>query len=434
MPKELNPKLGELRTQYEDETASSSSAAAVSSSGASSSSSANQALLSELEDPYATRASHSEEPTSPQTTGLADSDSSSDAMLDEIIEASQVLQKQLEELKQEYEELQREHELLKDNYNKQQIQNQVTTQTLKAKYQKALQQLNQENADLRKNLRENNKLCSASLGELEALKKTHAQEIEQLQKEKDELQARLASFREFHKNIQNNLEIIKTDSDELRQQSQKLQEKNQNLNGTVNELKIKATDDQTTLQELTQKIGHMQSEAKEHAEQAARIIDNLEKELSNARKQAQSSQQKLQELKQTSSTPTPSAPPQEQGGNTPTATIMKGTFQFIKNDLILGHSWHLGLFGGTTYTDEGGKTYNVSGTAIKILAILDNKNSNDSSKQASALEILTNFKTLDSYIKELNKAWTFGFFGGLRTKDSVKQYNWIAQQLLPKQI
>src|SRR3990167_7554969 len=414
MPKELNPKLEELRTQYEDGTASSSSAAAVSSSGASSSSSANQALLLELEDPCnATRASHSEEPTSPQTTGLADSDSSSDAMLDEIIEASQVLQKQLEELKQEYEELQREHELLKDNYNKQQIQNQVTTQTLKAKYQKALQQLNQENADLRKNLRENNKLCSASLGELEALKKTHAQEIEQLQKEKDELQARLASFREFHKNIQ---------------------EKNQNLNGTVNELKIKATDDQTTLQELTQKIGHMQSEAKEHAEQAARIIDNLGKELSNARGQAQSSQQKLQELKQTSSTPTPSAPPQEQGGNTPTATIMKGTFQFIKNDLILGHSWHLGLFGGTTYTDEGGKTYNVSGTAIKILAILDNKNSNDSSKQASALEILTNFKTLDSYIKELNKAWTFGFFGGLRTKDSVKQYNWISQQLLPKQI
>ena len=115
--------------------------------------------------------------------------------------------------------------------------------------------------------------------------------------------------------------------------------------------------------------------------------------------------------------------------------VMQG-LQNIK-DSIKAYSWHVGLFGGTTLQDKQGegekKSYTVSGTAEKILTALNTVKENNAVQIIDSLlsnnGALASLVSKDDYQRERDKAWTFGFFGGHRTKDSVDQYHKIAIDL-----
>lgn len=108
---------------------------------------------------------------------------------------------------------------------------------------------------------------------------------------------------------------------------------------------------------------------------------------------------------------------------------------------IKKYAWHTGLFGGLKLQRHKDHShYKVTGTAAKILTTLrtikKELNSGTIKSSQTLQDKINNIlsTTLDkvsdeNYKKTLNKAWTFGFFGGLTTKDSVQQYRDIFVKL-----
>ena len=335
-----------------------------------------------------------------------------EALRETIRHEVEILQIDSEELKKRRQELQDENRRLMgtvQELQKQQVQPDASSSSAAAAAAAAISSSSPSFAP-----------NSPAVDQVSVLLKRNKQESQESEQKNQELQQRLEELEQGNERLQMQHELSEINYEQQIRQIEA-------LTAQISQLQSEKQENLEELTQVTQMIGDTSARVTEISEKlrqkerstssavaGSSNSSSLEEQLHTLQERNNDLQRQIIQLKE---------------------NVMQGLQTII--DHIKTYSWHVGLFGGTTLQDKQGegekKSYTVSGTAEKILTALNTVKENNAVQIIDSLlsnnGALASLVSKDDYQRERDKAWTFGFFGGHRTKDSVDQYHKIAIDL-----
>src|SRR3990167_7954969 len=240
-------------------------------------------------------------------------------------------------------------------------------------------------------------------------------------------------------------EALEEENRKFREEIEKLEQTNQELLRENQKLMIAIEERCLTphdLQEIQERFETMYAIA-ERSEEENKTLEERIKTLEKTNQQLCSKNQELIQKTESQALHDDTHKNKPSQSSATTHNPLNNALSTLKSltNSIKKHAWHTGLFGGLKLQRRKDHSYyKVTGTAAKILTTLHTIKKEIRNNTIRSNQILRNklheglSNTLDkvsdkNYKRTLDNAWTFGFFGGLTTKDSVDQYRRIFREL-----